>query len=200
VASKHVGFYHDFAPAPVADEGTSDPRLCDFNVCRRGHPHPEPWPCVCKCHAPVADGGEILTRANVEQALGAMGDPEWFLTDSYRTLLLAHDAALRAEVERLNGWREGAFQILAEFDAIHPFHPDLALYLRVRLLIQSLDAATRDGQRMAKLLDDEEKENERLTAALDAATRALREVRALDFTESNRISDSALAQIEGARK
>ena len=37
-----------------------------------------------------------LTREKVIQSLGAMGDPEWHLTDSYRTLLLAHDAALRA--------------------------------------------------------------------------------------------------------
>jgi hypothetical protein len=40
---------------------------------------------------------EILARDKVVQSLGAMGDPEWHLTDSYRTLLLAHDAAMRAE-------------------------------------------------------------------------------------------------------
>lgn len=42
-----------------------------------------------------------LTMENVEQALVAMGDPTWHLTDSYRTLLLAHDAALRERVRVL---------------------------------------------------------------------------------------------------
>jgi hypothetical protein len=48
-----------------------------------------------------------MTREAVIQSLGAMGDPEWFLTESYRALLLAHDTHQRDQIKRLeNALRE----------------------------------------------------------------------------------------------
>lgn len=97
------------APAPAPSERDEVER---YN-CVKFHRDECGDDCSCACHAPAPEGAAVLTREELKRLTFL-----WVAWQEERTVLLAHDVALRAEVERLRNLYGAPLALAAQRDAV----------------------------------------------------------------------------------